>query len=126
MAKRIRENTDEMCAWFGDDMQATLHELDRVIGRHREFERSEWLGGDQKANNHEEAPNRCRQAMRLLRQARKLIAQADSEVAMFRAAGDIEVQDIDDIGTALDTLKDGRDGEFKLDGCRISIRGQGA
>jgi len=85
MGKRTREITDDQCQWFSDDMANLDMEVGRALSRHAAFERNEWLGGDQDANNTEAAPARCAKAMKLLRSARALIAEADHEVALFRA-----------------------------------------
>jgi len=88
MAKRVRDINDDMCGRFEEDLNNVRFEFDRFMGRQREFERTEWLGGDQKANAFEAPPARCAKAMALLRQAQELMRQADHEVAMFRAIGD--------------------------------------
>lgn len=88
MAQRIREITDKQCAQFEADANGLVSEVEKVIDRHAAMYYSEWLGGDIKADNSEEAPARCQKAISLLRQAVKLIQQADHEVAIFRAVGD--------------------------------------
>ena len=85
MAQRIREIKDDQLAQFEVDCMDLSMMLSRVMGQHADMHRSEWLGGDQKANNSEEAPERCRLAMSKLQQARELILEADHEAAMFRA-----------------------------------------
>jgi len=85
MGQRIREITEEQCQWFADDMRDLAMKMDQLFSRHREFERLEWLGGDQKANNYETPPERCAKAMAHLRKVRKLVADADHEVIMYRA-----------------------------------------
>lgn len=87
MGIKIRKITDDMCEGFTLDMHWILFDLDRTLDRNRDFERSEWLGGDSDHINSEEAPEECRGAMEKLRAARKLISEADSQIAIFRVLG---------------------------------------
>ena len=90
MAKRTRRIKDEQCGAFEADMEALKLQMLRALSTHGDFSRDEWLGGDQKADNHEVAPEACSEAMALLRQALELVVEADHKVAMFRATGDVE------------------------------------
>lgn len=85
MGKRVREITDANCGMFLLDLESIQKMLGGFTIRHDDFSRDEWLGGDQMADNHEVAPDRCQKAMMLVKEARKMLAKAGHEVALYQA-----------------------------------------